>query len=426
MTYRQILVWALGSLSSAALAQPPAAPQAAGWSHYRVIELGQVDPWPPGEPNFIANTSLVAGAAPVTGGATHAVVWFGGLPAMDIGATQLGGPNSEAFGINDRGQVVGAGQTSDSNNEDFCGFNSMRLAVSATACHAFIWQNEGITELPNKLGGANSVANLINNQGDVAGFAETSQSEKGCPVNRFVPVVWRKGALQELSTSAADPDGVAAGINDKGQAVGASGVCAPFNPNSGYYLLESHAMFWDTDGTPHQLPTFGGDGGFGGNHACNLNNRGQVVGHSDLTGDTGFQGFIWTLGDSTLTPLKPFLEDAYSVANNINDGGDVVGASINVDFSSFRAVLWRNGQMADLNELAPDSPMSLMVAFSINASGEIVGVGQEGDEIHGFLAIPDSPASAQDVPLLSTHRAPPVISENGRRLLFRRFGIRKR
>jgi probable HAF family extracellular repeat protein len=113
------------------------------------------------------------------------------------------------------------------------------------------------------------------------------------------------------------------------------------------------------------------------------------------------------------------------VANNINDGGDIVGGSINEDFSSFRAVLWRNGQMADLNELAPGSPMSLLLAFSINASGEIVGVGQKGDEIHGFLATPNKPGSDQEISLASTYSVQPVIPENARRLLLRRFGIRR-
>src|ERR1051326_6913351 len=125
MKYGRILMAGLASIGTAvmlrqasvpAFAQSPVAAQAAGSAHYRVIDLGRVDPWPPGEPNFIANTGLVAGAAPVTGGAVHAVVWFGGMSPIDIGAARLGGPNSEAFGMNNRGQVVGAGQTSDANN----------------------------------------------------------------------------------------------------------------------------------------------------------------------------------------------------------------------------------------------------------------------------------------------------------------------
>jgi len=425
MTYGRVLIVILASVGSLASAQPAASPQPQGWSRYRVIDLGKVDPWPPGGPNFIANTGLVAGAAPATGGATHAVVWLGGLPAMGIGAARLGGLNSEALGVNDRGQVVGAAQTSDANGEDFCGFSAMGLPVSGTACRAFVWQNGRISELPNTLGGANSVATLINNRGDVAGFAETNQPEKGCAVNNFVPVVWRNGAIQRLRTPAGDPDGVAAGINTSGQAVGASGSCAPFNPNSGYYLLEAHAVLWDSDGTPYPLPTFGGDGRFAGHHACNLNDRGQVVGHSDLSGDAGFHGFVWSLGDPMLTPLNPLPGDSYSLANNINDGGDVVGGSINEDFSSFRAVLWRKGQMADLNELAPDSDLYLLVAFSINDSGEIVGVGQKGTEIHGFLATLDNPSRDQDVTVPSTRSVRPITPENVRRLLLRRFGIRK-
>jgi probable HAF family extracellular repeat protein len=144
-----------------------------------------------------------------------------------------------------------------------------------------------------------------------------------------------------------------------------------------------------------------------------------------VSGDTGFHGFVWSLGEPSLTPLDPLPGDSYSLANNINNGGDIVGASINGDFSSFRAVLWRNGQMADLNELAPASPLSLLVAFSINDSGEIVGVGQKGTEIHGFLAIPDDPASERNMSLPSTNTVRPIITEKARRMLLRRLGIRR-
>jgi uncharacterized membrane protein len=152
-----------------------------------------------------------------------------------------------------------------------------------------------------------------------------------------------------------------------------------------------------------------------------------VVGHSDLPEDTGFYGFVWTIGSDTLTPLAPLPGDLASFANNINDGGDIVGASVGEGFSTFTAVLWRNGAIADLNGLAPDSPLSLIFTFSINNSGQIVGLGlTEDGEIHGFLATPNNSASALASVLLPTASRPRVvISERARRLLLRRFGIRK-
>jgi uncharacterized membrane protein len=302
MKHSQILIMALGSIANLAMAQ------LAGRVNYHVTDLGPVGLNPPGQPNLIANSGIVAGAAQAGDGAEHAVVWFGGQ-RIDIGANRRGGPNSQAFGVNDRGQVVGEAQTSDANGEDFCGFNAMGLAPSANACRAFLWQNGAITELQNTLGGANAVANEINSSGEVAGFAETNQQrESGCPVGRFAPVIWRNGSMQALATYSGDPDGSAFGINDKGQAVGASGSCAPFNANSQLYLLESHAVLWDADGSVHLIPGLGGDGGFGGNHACGINSLGHVVGHSDVTGDATFYAFFWTKESGT-APLYPFPGD---------------------------------------------------------------------------------------------------------------------
>ena len=64
---------------------------------------------------------------------------------------------------------------------------------------------------------------------------------------------WKDGTARALATPG-ELYGVAAYINQQGQAVGASGTCSQFNVNSGLYLEEIHAMFWDSNGQPYNCP----------------------------------------------------------------------------------------------------------------------------------------------------------------------------
>jgi uncharacterized membrane protein len=211
-------LWQLAMLAAFAVLTTTAAAQT-----YTVTDLGPVG-GPPGQPYFIANNGLVSGAAAVNT-ARHAVLWYKGLK-MDIGAHGLGGPNSTAFGVNERGQAVGQAQTSVPNNEDFCGSNAYGLSPSATTCLPFLWQYGVMTRLPT-LGGANGVANMINNRGEAVGYAENNTQDPGCPVHQFEPVVWENGTIRKLPTHTGDAYGVAAQINDNGQVAGASGACGP-------------------------------------------------------------------------------------------------------------------------------------------------------------------------------------------------------
>jgi len=82
--------------------------------------------------------------------------------------------------------------------------------------------------------------------------------------------------------------------------------------------------------------------------------------------------------------------DFASLAIGINDGGEVVGLSLDGNFNA-RAFLWEKGVMTDLNSLIASNPsgLKLQVASSINSSGEIIGVAQNGaGETRGFLATP--------------------------------------
>jgi probable HAF family extracellular repeat protein len=379
---------AFAVLTGSVWAQEQSATQEAGktFARYNIIDLGLVGN-PPGGPFIIRNDGLISGAAPAAGGEMHAVLWFQ-TQKFDIGTPGLGGPNSAAIGVNEFGQTVGQAETSRSNAEDFCGFNAYGFP-SSTACRPFLWQNGVMTKLPT-LGGDNGFAYSINNRGVIAGIAETDVTDPtpGCPVLQFEPVIWENGEIRPLPPYYGDSDGVAAQVNDKGQVVGASGTCGSFNPNTGLYLVENHALLWD-NGVATDLGNLGGEGGLAGNHACALNNRGQVVGHSDLLNDASFHGFLWTR-ETGMQDLGILQGDFASLALGINDAGVVVGASLGPGLSTSRAYLWKKGTMTDLNTLVDANPANLYLleALSINSRGEVVGVALANGEAHGFLAIP--------------------------------------
>lgn len=371
-------------LAALAVAQPRPA--------YTITDLGSVGP-APGEPYVVTNNGLIAGSA-VSGAALHAVLWYRSVK-IDIGVPGLGGPNSQALSVNEFGQTTGQAESSASNNEDFCAFNFYGFP-SLTKCLPFLWQFGVMTMLPT-LGGANGFGNGINNRGEVVGISETGRRDPNpaCPVSQFAPVLWKNGAPNALETYAGDPDGIAAAINDEGQAVGASGRCSSLNPATGLYLVEDHALLWERDGSVHDLGNLGGSGGLAGNHACALNNKGQVVGHSELTNNTSFHGFLWTrqTGMRDLGAVQGTYNYA-SLALGINDAGYIVGASLDVNFNAVAALWTENGVAVDLNSLIASNPagLTLVQANSINSRGEITGLAlTSGGQPHGFLATPLHP-----------------------------------
>ncbi len=375
-------------LATMATAQPPA---------YKVIDLGKVG-GAPGQPFYLAGNGLATGAVIAPDGGVHAVFWSIGLGLkVDIGAPGLRGPNSIAFGMNQKAQIVGEAQTSsaDPNGEDFCGFKALGF-TSSGSCVPFLWQSSAMTALPT-LGGKNGMANSISSQGEIAGAAETGTADPACQapqIFQFKPVVWQQGKVQALPMYPADSEGIAFAINDSGQVVGASGVCGAFNPVGLSWMQPLHALLWQPSGAVTDLGNLGGTGAFNGIQAFSVNNLGQVVGYSDLAGDTAFHGFLWTV-KTGMQDLGTLPGDSFSVAITVNDSGQVVGDSLDSKFNS-RAYLWQNGVMTELNTLVPPStPLFLLDACSINALGEITGFAadKKTGDVHGYVAVPNTSAS---------------------------------
>jgi probable HAF family extracellular repeat protein len=392
-------------------------------SRFTVTDLGVVGP--NGQPFVVANQGLTGGASTFPDNTLHAVLWFEGQQA-DISTPGLKGKNSEAIGVNQRGQVVGeAGtQTKDPAGEDFCGFAALGLSSSGQTCAPFLWEYGIMTPLPTL--GNNGMANKINNRGEVAGMEENGITDSNCPATgsqkfQFKPVTWKNGQPHQLITYSGDTDGIATAINDNGLVVGASGDCAPFNPIFAFYLQPLHALLWE-DGIPVDLGSLGGTGHGTGIEALNVNNGGQVIGYSDVKGDAKFHAFLWTR-ETGMLDLNTLAGDANSLAIGINDAGDVVGASLDANFNP-RAFIMQNGALTDLNTLIPvDSSLFLITACSINARGEIIGIAVDaGGNLHGYLAAPAGSASAGEN--LSTRRAIP--SEDLRQTIRARFAPRDR
>src|SRR5205823_5056677 len=98
------------------------------------------------------------------------------------------------------------------------------------------------------------------------------------------------------------------------------------------------------------------------------------------------------------------------------------------NFNSLRAVLWENGAPVDLNTRILDNPagLYLQLAEGINSRGEFVGFAQTpAGDTHVYLATTSNSVSASESfsPAARCATSPLALSEDARRLLFRRLRI---
>ena len=410
---------------------------AAQQSQYKLIDIGTLGgrrsyinpPNDLGSANQVNSSSIAVGGAetlvphvgPCFGPDTsepfvviHAFQWKDGVIG-DLGS--LGGVDkcSAAISINDRGLVAG-----DSEADVF------DPILGGNPLHAVIWENGNIHDL-GTFGGYVSLATGVNNRGQVVGLATTSIPDPfsilyyqlgglttGTQTQAFV---WQNGYMRNLGTLGG-PDAAAFNLNNRGQVAGGSYINDIPNANSGVPTL--HPFLWE-NGRMIDLGTLGGTSG----GPIALNNRGQVLGVSNLAGDQFSDFFLWDNGRLTdlttqssggtlwlasaindaglivggasfpdrdfdaavwhkgvLTDLGTLEGDCYSFADSINSRGQIVGSSYSCDGSTTRAFLWQNGSIYDLNELiSADSGLQVAgcptdaICPSIFDNGDIAGFG---------------------------------------------------
>ena len=182
---------------------------------------------PGGLGEFLNALGQVAGSAFTRqSDAVHAYLWPPASRIRDLGT--LGGRNSFAKALNDEGQVAGTAE-----------IESARIFART---HAFLWTATGGMQNLGTLGGRNSDAFALNALGQVAGLSETQLIDPSTSANPLTHAFFwspsgpAPGHMIDLGTFGGLTS-LAAGINDSGQVVGKAAT-DPASPNL------AHGFVW--------------------------------------------------------------------------------------------------------------------------------------------------------------------------------------
>ena len=228
-----------------------------------------------------------------------AFLWEKGV-LRDLGT--LGGRSSNAFGINERGQVVGESDTGRTDND------------GSPVRHAFLWHDGRMTDL-----GIPSSAHAINDRGQIVGLTTEgaflwekgrvtrlgTRRRRSCVATRYWHAfLWQKGRTVDLRIPPADRDSAASAINNRGQVVGTR-------------LGVFHRVFLWEDGRRTKIGIIRAAGP---PQPLLLNERGQIVGPSG----TNLHAFVWESGRTTDLGT---LGGQWSTATAVNENNQIVGSS---------------------------------------------------------------------------------------------------
>jgi probable HAF family extracellular repeat protein len=226
----------------------------------------------------------------------HAFIWHDGF-LQDLGT--LGGTDSCALFINERGQVAGNSFTN----------SIVNPGTGRPTLHPFLWAGDEMKDL-GTLGGTLAFANGINNRGQIAG-ASTLAGDAA-----FHAFLWDKGKLTDFGTLGGDFVEVI-GLNEAGESVGKADL-----PGS----LTYHA-FLAKNGVMTDLGTQDSDPC---SDAISINEKNQIVGFSEDCSGNFKHAFLWENGHMTdLNAFVPVSSNlTLTVATFINDRGEIAAEGL--------------------------------------------------------------------------------------------------
>ncbi len=332
----------------------------------------------------------------------------------------------EAYHISDADQIVGTARTIIRCVDEILITNAFILRPAALTDLASPYPGDALTNLGTlgwPCGAWDSAAVGISNRNHVVGWADTDGmvvraflvTPAGGEFYRDDPNDGVNDLMIDLGTlTASDPVSSATAVNDAGQVTGYSYTIGD-DGQAAYHAFLLTPLDNDGDGIGDTWFVGGADrvnslmtdiGTLNGRNSWgrDINNRGQIVGESDVDIDGTAHythAFLWS--DGTMIDLGTLQSDpraGFSAATAINDDGVVVGWAEN-DQRERRAFIYQDGQMQDLNDLlyllnedgSTITPRIVLTeARDINRDGVIVGWGtvrgSQTGQTRGFLLNP--------------------------------------
>jgi probable HAF family extracellular repeat protein len=333
------------------------------WKDGKMSDLGALPGIGASFPNdinasgVVAGLSLNGGSDPVIGVPFFNAVIFKDGKLIDLGT--FGGPLSYAAAINDQNQVVGFALNSTPDSFDLGDF--CQNFPMPTQMRAFIW-HDGVKRDLGTLGGTDSCALLINDRGQVAGNSFTNDivnPGSGFPTTH--PFLWDGDEMKDLKALGAGNFATASAMNSHGQVAGTSNLADDFTifhaflwddgklkdfgglggnsveviglNDEGEFVgkadlhgSQTHDAFLGKNGALRDLGTLNGDPC---SVANSINSKEQIVGSS--TDCSNFlHAFLWE--DGRMTDLNVFVPPSSALtltqATFIDDRGEITAEGV--------------------------------------------------------------------------------------------------